>query len=66
MNLLKQLVKNSSRRCRSYWRFIGSKIADKITSLGKLKNKENEINGTEEIISLPEKRQQIINGLRFF
>ena len=44
---------------------IGNKIADKITSLGKSKNKEKEIN-EEEIIIPPEKRQQIINVLRLF
>ena len=44
---------------------IGSKIADKITSLGKSKNKENETS-EEEIVIPPEKRQQIINDLRLF
>ena len=44
---------------------IGNKIADKITSLGKLKNKEKETN-EEEIIIPPEKKQQIINDLRLF
>ena len=45
---------------------IWNKTADKITSLGKSKNKEkeNEINEPEEIIIPPEKRQQIINDLR--
>ena len=44
---------------------IGNKKADKITSLGKSKNKEkeNEINEAEEIIIPPEKRKQIINDL---
>ena len=47
---------------------IGNKISDKITSSGKSKNKEkeNETNEPEEIIILPEKRQQIINDLRLF
>ena len=47
---------------------IGNEIADKITSLGKSKNKEkeNEINEQEEIIIPPEKIQQIINDLRLF
>ena len=47
---------------------IGNKIADKTTSVGKSKNKEkeNETNEPEEIIIPPEKRQQIINGLRLF
>ena len=47
---------------------IGNKIADKITSLGISKNKENksEINDPDEIIIPPEKRQQIIDELRSF
>ena len=44
---------------------IGNKIADKITSLGKSKNKEKETS-EEEIIIPPEKRKQIINDLRLF
>ena len=40
---------------------IGNKIADKINSLGKSKNKEKETN-----IIPPEKRQQIMNDLRLF
>ena len=45
---------------------IGNKIADKITSLGKSKNKQKEdkINEVEEIYIPPEKRQQIIDDLR--
>ena len=47
---------------------IGNKIADKITSLEKSKNKEkkDEINELEEIIIPPERRQQIIDDLRLF
>ena len=45
---------------------IGNKIANKINSLGKSKNKEKETNEEEEIIIPPEKRQQIINDLRLF
>ena len=45
---------------------IGNKITDKITSLGKSKSKEKEINEEEEIIIPPEERQQIINDLRLF
>ena len=47
---------------------IGNKIADKITSLGKSKNKEkeNETNEAEEIIIPPEKRQKTIDDLRLF
>ena len=47
---------------------IGNKIADKITLLGKSKNKgkENEKNEVEEFYIPPENRQQIINNLRLF
>ena len=45
---------------------VGNKIADKITTLGKSKNKETETSEKEEIIIPPEKRQQIINDLRLF
>ena len=41
---------------------IGNKIADKITSIGKPKEKEK-TNKTEEIYIPPEKRQQIIDYL---
>ena len=44
---------------------IRNKIADKIYSLGKTKNKENEDERQEIYIPL-EKRQQIIGGLRLF
>ena len=44
---------------------IGNKIADKITSIGKPKEKEKP-KETEEIYILPEKRQQIIDDLRLF
>ena len=44
---------------------IGNKIADKITSIGKPKEKEKASNA-EEIHILPEKRQQIIDDLEFF
>ena len=46
--------------------FIGNKTADKITLLGKSKNKEKETNKEEEIIIPPEKRLQIINDFRLF
>ena len=42
---------------------IGNKIADKITSLGKPKEKEK-INKPEEIYIPPEKTQQIIDNLK--
>ena len=47
---------------------IGNKIADKITSVGKSKNKQkkDETNEVEEIYIPPEKRQQIIDDLRLF
>ena len=44
---------------------IGSKIADKITSL-KVKDKQQEIIEEKQIIIPPEKRQQILNDLRLF
>ena len=49
---------------------IENKTANKITSVGKLKNKEkekkDETNEVEEIYILPEERQQIIDDLRLF
>ena len=42
---------------------IGNKIVDKITSIGKTKEKTNK---PEEIYIPPEKRQQIIDDLRLF
>ena len=42
---------------------IGNKIADKITSIGKTKEKTNK---PEEIYTPPEKKQQIIDDLRLF
>ena len=44
---------------------IGNKIADKVTSIGKPKEKEKP-KETEEIYIPPEKRQQIIDDLRLF
>ena len=44
---------------------IENKIADKITSLGKTKSKENE-KEEQEIYIPPEKRQQISDDLRLF
>ena len=58
----KRIVKKNAEAARD---LIGNKIAGKITSLGKSKNKEKETN-EEEIIIPPEKRQQIINDLRLF
>ena len=45
---------------------IGNKIADKITSVGKTKSKEDETNKRQKIYVPPEKRQQIIDDLRLF
>ena len=42
---------------------VGNKIAGKITSIGKPKEKPEE---TEEIYIPPEKRQQIIDDLKLF
>ena len=44
---------------------IGNKIAIKITSIGKSKEKEKR-NKAEEIYNPPEKRQQIIDDLKMF
>ena len=48
----------------------GNKKTDKVTSAGKSKNigkeEDNEVNKMQEIYILPEKRQQIIDYLRFF
>ena len=44
---------------------IGNKVADKITSIGKTKNKEKE-EERQEIYIPPEKRQEIIDDLRLF
>ena len=44
---------------------IGNKIADKTTSLGKIKSKEKE-DERQEIYTPPEKRQQVIDDLRLF
>ena len=44
---------------------IGNRIADKITSIGKPKEKEKTTK-VEEIYIPPEKRQQIIDDLRLF
>ena len=43
--------------------FIGNKIADKITSVGKWKEKPRK---AKEIYIPPEKRQQIIDDLKLF
>ena len=45
---------------------IGNTIADKITSIGKPKEKPKTKEKPEEIYIPPEKRQQIIDDLRLF
>ena len=64
----KRIVQKAGEATRD---LIGNKIADKITLVGKSKNKQkkdkmNEMNETEEIYIPPEKRKQIINDLRLF
>ena len=58
----KRVVQKTAEATRD---LIGNKIADKITSIGKPKEKEK-TKETEEIYIPPEKRQQIINDLRLF
>ena len=48
----KRIVQKSAEATED---LIGNKIADKISSLGKSKNKEKETNKEEEIIIPPEK-----------
>ena len=58
----KRVVQKTAAATRD---LIGNKIADKITSIGKPKEKEK----TKEIADIyipPEKRQQIIDDLRSF
>ena len=56
----KRIVQKTSEATRD---LIGNKIADKIISIGKPKEKANK---TEEIYIPPKKRQQIIDELRLF
>ena len=55
----KRVVQKTAEATRD---LIGNKIADKITSIGKPKEKETK--KTEEVYIPPEKRQQIIDDLR--
>ena len=55
----KQVIQKTSETTGD---LIGSKIADKTTSVGKRKNKEKENEG-QGIYILPEKRQQIIDDV---
>ena len=59
----KRVVQKSAKATGN---LIENEISDKITSLGKSKNKEKETSEEEQIIIPPEKRQQIINDLRLF
>ena len=61
----KSVVQKTAEATRD---LTGNKIVDKITSVGKTKNKhkEDETNERQEINIPPEKRQQIINYLRWF
>ena len=59
----KRIVQKSAEATRD---LIGNKTADKITSLGKSKNKEKETNEEEQIIFPPEKRKQVINDLEIY
>ena len=58
----KRVVQKTAKATRD---LIGNKIANKITSIGKPKEKEKP-KETEEIYIPPEKRQQIIDDLRLF
>ena len=58
----KRVVQKTAEATRG---LIENKIADKIASIGKSKEKEN-INKPEEIYILPEKREQIIDDLKIF
>ena len=64
-----EAVKTASKRvvqktAKATEDLIGNKIADKITSIGKPKEKEK-TKEIEEIYIPPEKRQQVIDDLRF-
>ena len=61
-------AKNASKRlvqetAEAIGDLIGNKIADKITSIGKPKEKTKKV---KEIYISPEKRQQIINDVKLF
>ena len=59
----KKIVQKSAKAAGD---FIGSKIADKITSLKVKEKPQEEIEEEQEIVIPPKKRQQIINDLRLF
>ena len=58
----KRVVQNTAEATGD---LIGNKIADKITSIGKSKEKQK-ANKVEEIYIAPEERQHIIDDLRLF
>ena len=62
--------RNVQKRTEATRDLTRTRIADKITSVGKLKSKEraedDETNETQELCIPPEKRQQIIDDLRLF
>ena len=58
----KRVIQKTAEATRD---LIGTKIADKITSLGKKKDKEK-TKKVEEIYIPSEKRQQIIDDLKLF
>ena len=64
-------TKTTSKRivqqtAEAIWDLIGNKIADKITSIGKPKEKETTKKKMQEIYIPPEKKQQIMDDLRLF
>ena len=59
----KRVVQKNAEATRD---LIGNKIADKITWIGKSKEKQKSKEKPEEIYIPPEKRQQIIDDLRLF
>ena len=60
----KLLLKELYKKLQNYSDLIGNKIADKITSIGKSKEKEKLKEKPEEIYIPPEKRQQIIDDFK--
>ena len=58
----KRVVQKTAEATRD---LVGDKIADKITSMGKPKENEK-TKEIEEIYIPPEKRQQIVDNLRWF
>ena len=57
--------KSSAKNCRSSGDLIENRIAEKITPIGKPKEKEK-TNEAEEIYIPPETRQEVIDNLRLF